>query len=58
METKDKSRSKSSIFSKWLWIIILLCVLGGAVTGLWFFMKGDAEHVEHLEQVGADPNWP
>lgn len=49
---------KGSAASRWLWIIILLLVLGGAVTGLWFFMKSDSHHIEHLEQVGADPNYP
>lgn len=47
-----------SIFSKWLWIIILLIVLGGAMTGLWFFMESDSHHIEKLEMQGADPNYP
>ncbi|MCH5247604.1 MAG: hypothetical protein J1E99_05535 [Muribaculaceae bacterium] len=47
-ETNNERKARGA---KILWTIILLCILGGAVTGLWFFMKGDAKHIEHQEQV-------
>lgn len=55
---RSQNERKTPWGARWLWIIILICVLGGAMTGLWFFMKGDAEHIENLQQGGADPNWP